>query len=88
MVNMELSPNLILFLLGFFFKRSKKNIEDIKGVFKNLKSRKDRQYNGKRKKVKRTSNDLQKTKQTRSPIRYYFRNFCNGVNDYIIFILK
>jgi len=47
--------------------------EDTKGVIKNCKSKRDRQYNGQRKKNKKTNNDLQnitqKTKDwaTRSP---------------------
>ena len=40
-----------------------KRIENAKAIFRSRKSRKDRQYNGQRKKDKRTENDLQSTIQ-------------------------
>ena len=49
--------------------------EDTKGVIISRKSKKDRQYNGQRKKDKRTNNDLQnvtqetKDRATRTPLK-------------------
>jgi hypothetical protein len=43
--------------------RRKEIFGDTKGVIKNCKSKKDIQYNGQKKKVKRTNNDLQNTTQ-------------------------
>jgi len=47
-------------------KRNKlyEEIEDIKGVIRISKSRKDRQHNGQKKKEKRTNNDLQKNSRS------------------------
>jgi hypothetical protein len=39
--------------------RSKQEFEDIKGIIKIRKSKKDRRHNGQKKKYKRTNNDLQ-----------------------------
>ena len=39
--------------------RSKQEFEDIKGIIKIRKSKKDRRHNGQKKKNKRTNNDLQ-----------------------------
>jgi hypothetical protein len=50
-------------------------LKDNKGVVRSLKSKKDRQRNGQRKKGKRTNNDLQNTTQksqdrvTRTPLK-------------------
>ena len=42
-----------------FENREEKELEDIKGVIRIRKSKKDRQHNGQKKKDKRTNNDLQ-----------------------------
>ena len=41
----------------------KRNVEDTKGVIRRRKSKEDRQYNGQRKRDKRTNNDLQNITQ-------------------------
>ena len=43
---------------------NEEKVEDIKGVVRNLKSKKDRQYNGQMKKDKSTNNDQQNITQT------------------------
>ena len=62
----------------------KKEFEDLKGVFRIHKSRKDRQHHVQKKKDKRTNNDLQnithKTKYrlTRTPLKTGGQLMCSG----------
>jgi hypothetical protein len=48
----------IYWLHDYIFLQEEK-FDDTKGVIKSRKSKKDRQYNGQKKKNKRTNNDLQ-----------------------------
>ena len=50
-------------LFGIDIIKSYRKFEDTKGVVKSCKWKKDRKYNGKKKKDKRINSDLQKTTQ-------------------------
>ena len=52
----------IYWLHDYIFLQEEK-FDDTKGVIKSRKSKKDRQYNGQKKKNKRTNNDLQIIRQ-------------------------
>ena len=76
-INESCALNLISTVLSPIYRRKDK-FEDIKGIIRNRKSKKDRHYNSEKKKDKRVriNNDLLNTTQKAKDIALYL-NICN-----------